>query len=96
MATYPSWEAVRKLSEGANLGLQIVFDTYTRQLHEKCRDVCMKVLAGNYINPTTEEQTCEVYVEIVLSLKGEWAGFLHDFRAARAAARTSLPMATLV
>ena len=47
--------------------MQIVFDTYTQTLHDKCKKVYDKVRQGTYGTPDSDEKTCEVYIEIVLA-----------------------------
>ena len=67
LGEYPSFARVSRTTENAGLGMQIVFDTYTQTLHDKCKKVYDKVRQGTYGTPDSDEKTCEVYIEIVLA-----------------------------
>ena len=56
-----------RTTETAGLGMQIVFDTYTQTLHDRCKKVYDRVRHGTYGTPDSDEKTCEVYIEIVLA-----------------------------
>ena len=67
LGEYPSFVRVSRVAENASLGMQIVFDTYTQTLHDKCKKVYDRVRQGTYGTPDSDEKTCEVYIEIVLA-----------------------------
>ena len=67
LGEYPSFARVSRVTENAGLGMQIVFDTYTQTLHDKCKKVYDRVKQGTYGMPDSDEKTCEVYIEIVLA-----------------------------
>ena len=64
--------------------MQIVMDTYSKSLHDKCKKLHEAVVGKNgKIELSEEELTNVVYIEIVLSLSREWAELAHNFRNAR-------------
>lgn len=67
LGEYPSFARVSRVAENAGLGMQIVFDTYTQTLHDRCKKVYDRVRQGTYESPDSDEKTCEVYIEIVLA-----------------------------
>ena len=68
MGEYPSLTKVLCKTENAGLGMHIVFDTYTQAIHDKCKRLYDNIRQGDYRNPSSEEKTCEVYIEIVLTV----------------------------
>jgi hypothetical protein len=83
MGEYPSLARVSCKAETAGLGMQIVFDTYTQTLHDKCKRLYDKIRQGDYRNPSPEEKTCEVYIEIVLTVvEPSWVGVFRELREA--------------
>ena len=79
MGDYPSLTRVSSRAENAGLGMHIVFDTYTQTIHEKCKRLYDKVRRGDYRNPSSDEKTCEVYIEIVLAVvEPNWVGVFRE------------------
>ena len=82
MPTYPSWSAIVDAVEGSSsVGMHIAFDTYTPARHAACEQIFRTSIVEQ--DGVSEKKTCEVFVELVLSLRVDWAGALADFRARR-------------
>ena len=75
LGEYPSFTRVSRTTENAGLGMQIVFDTYTQGIHNMCKKVYDQIRDGTYRSPSSDEKTCEVYIEIVLAaVEPGWVG----------------------
>lgn len=81
--SYPTWGAVSVSSENAALGMQIVLDTYTRTVHNNCSEIYRTLLDGCSRELTSDEKTCVIYIEIVLTLKETWRPALVAFKSAK-------------
>ena len=81
---YPSWMSVQR-TVGSDPGMKVVFDTYTKTLHDKCDALYTAVMSRKKEDFGEDDKTCEVYIEIVLCRqRGQ---MLSEFRARRQEAR---------
>ena len=87
---YPSWASVQR-TVGSDSGMKIVFDTYTRTLHDKCTALYTAVMSREKDDLSEEDKTCEVYVEIVLCRQR--GSMLGEFRAIRQETKARGPRA---
>jgi hypothetical protein len=92
--SYPTWGAVCAASENATLGMQIILDTYTRTIHNSCSETYKTLLGGCSRELTSDEKTCVIYIEIVLTLKETWQPALVAFKSAKEAQRAVMPEQT--
>ena len=84
MNHYPSFRQIQDTASIGNLGMQIVMDTYSKSIHEKCKKLHDAVVRKNgKIELSEEELTNIVYIEIVLSLSKDWSELACKFRNAR-------------
>jgi len=81
MDPYPTLAQIQSSVESGSLGLQIVFDTYTKATHDKCKRLYEKVMNREVaVDRSEEDLTNEVYVEIVLTMRETWRGNLPVFK----------------
>ena len=77
---YPSWASVQQ-AIGNDPGMKIIFDTYTRTLHDKCASLYAAVMSREKEELNEDDKTCEMYVEIVLCRQR--GSMLKEFKAIR-------------